>query len=75
MKRMIAFVRFAVAAFSVLLFVSMSAAGQGGRELPIEKPRERTTNEAPKLKPPPRQAANTSTVFVLLNPIVPGQVQ
>lgn len=73
MTRMTAFVRFALAVFLVALF-AFAASGQGGRELPIEKPRERTTNEAPKVKPPVRQAANVSTVLVLLNPIVPGQV-
>ena len=73
MTRMTAFVRFALAA-SWIMLLSFSAIGQGGRELPIEKPRERTTNEAPKVKPPVRQAANVSTVLVLLNPIVPGQV-
>jgi hypothetical protein len=70
---MTAFVRSALAS-SLTLLVSVSAFAQGGRELPIEKPRERTTNEAPKVKPPVRQAANVSTVLVLLNPIVPGQV-
>ena len=74
MTRMTALVRFALAAITVPL-LSITAIGQGGRELPIEKPKERTSNEAPKLKPPVRQAPNTSTVFVLLNPIVPGQVK
>ena len=73
MTRMTALLRFALTAITAGL-LSFAAMGQGGRELPIEKPKVRTSNEAPKLKPPVRQAPNTSTVFVLLNPIVPGQV-
>jgi hypothetical protein len=57
-----------------LILTTSTALSQGGRELPVEKPKERTTNEAPKLRVPTKQAPNVSTVFVLLNPIVPGQV-
>jgi hypothetical protein len=74
MTTITSFVRFALSASASILLFSFTAWGQGGRELPIEKPRERTTNEAPKVKAPVRQAPNTSTVVVLLNPIVPGQV-
>ncbi len=65
--------RWALLGLAVVLS-TITALAQGGRELPIEKPRERSSTEAPKLRPPTRQAPNTSTVFVLLNPIVPGQV-
>lgn len=58
----------------VFALVAAVALAQGGRELPIEKPRERTSNDAPKVRPPVRQAANVSTIVVLLNPIVTGQV-
>lgn len=56
-----------------LMCASGIALAQVG-ELPIVKPRERSATEGPKVKPGTRQAANTSTVFVLLNPIVPGKV-
>ena len=45
------------------------------KELPIEKPKERTTTEQVQVKTQPRQQTPTTGVLVvLLNPIVPGKV-
>jgi hypothetical protein len=45
------------------------------KELPIEKPKERTTTETVRVRTQPRQQTPTTGVLVvLLNPIVPGKV-
>jgi hypothetical protein len=44
------------------------------RELPIEKPKERTKNDPVPVKTRVNQAPSTSRLYVLLNPIIQGQV-
>ena len=66
-----------VTALGVTLLFGFGAIGlsqSGVKELPVEKPRERGSNEGPKLKPPTRHAPQDGTVFVLLSPIVQGSV-
>lgn len=58
----------------LMLTFSIIGSAQALRELPVERPKERTTNETVKVKTTVRQPPSTGLLIVLLNPIVPGKV-
>src|SRR5690242_6858104 len=61
----------------ILIIVLITGTTQGQvpfRELPIEKPKERTKIEPVRVKTRVNQARSTGLLQVLLNPIIQGQV-